>query len=150
MAVNEAWGRRLRDAKRDFEKRHDTSLSYTEIGRRVAKVLERRTPFAPTSARSWFVEGQEPETFAIAGAIAVVLEADAGYLMTGYEKPASVGGEEDIEIGAVALTPAQKGRARESAKATRESRRAAAAKKSARQAAANGPRGRRRKPRASE
>lgn len=102
MATNDSWGRRLRDAKRDYEKRHDTRLSYAEIGVRVAAVVGRDRPFASTSVRSWFVEGQEPEAFAITAALAVVLEADAGALAFGRGvEPASA------SAGRAALVPAE-------------------------------------------
>lgn len=79
MAVNARWGQKLREALRAYEQRHDTRLSYSEIGRRVGARLKRE-PFASQSARAWFVEGQEPESFAVAEAIASVLEADPGAL----------------------------------------------------------------------
>lgn len=85
MAVNEAWGRRLRDAKRDWERRHDQPFRYREIGERVQIILGRARPHSPTTVRSWFEEGQEPESFAVAIALATVLEAPAGPLITGHD-----------------------------------------------------------------
>lgn len=88
LAVNEDWGRRLRAARRAYEDRHDTRLSYTEIGRRVGLRLGRK-PYSSPSARAWFIEGQEPESFAVAAAIAFVLEVDPGGLAFPASEPAS-------------------------------------------------------------
>jgi hypothetical protein len=79
VAINAFWGQQLRSARRAYEERHDTRLSYAEIGRRVGAKLE-RPAFSATSARAWFVEGQEPDSFVVVEAIAAVLEADPGFL----------------------------------------------------------------------
>lgn len=91
LATNEEWSRRLRDAKRDYEKNHDTRLTFKEIGVRVAALVGRAEPFKHTSARAWFEEGQEPDAFAVAEAIALVLEADPAALVfgTGEATPAA-------------------------------------------------------------
>lgn len=77
--MNAFWGQQLRSARRAYEERHDTRLSYAEIGRRVGAKLD-RAAFSATSARAWFVDGQEPDSFTVVEAIADVLEADPGFL----------------------------------------------------------------------
>lgn len=84
MAVNEAWGRRLRAAKRNYEETHDTRLTFGAIGERVGTLLQRK-PFSTTAARAWFAEGQEPGEFAVAHAIAAVLEANVCTLVFGAD-----------------------------------------------------------------
>jgi hypothetical protein len=102
MATNERWGRQLRAARRSYEDRHDVRLSYAEIGRRVGAQLN-RAPFSATSARAWFVEGQEPETFQIAAAIARVLEADPGELAFGGDALGNTAGT--FMVGPIPLDP---------------------------------------------
>lgn len=82
MAKDAGWGRRLRTARRAFVERHDRTLPYKEIGALVGAAL-RREPFTHTTVRAWFTEGQEPDSFALAAALADVLEADPGWLAFG-------------------------------------------------------------------
>lgn len=82
MAKDEGWGRRLRTARRAYEERHDAGLTYEEIGERLGRLLK-RAAFKHSTVRAWFTEGQEPDSFEVARALATVLEADAGHLITG-------------------------------------------------------------------
>lgn len=82
MAKNAGWGRRLRDALRDVEKARDGKLPLREIGERVAVLTGRATSYTPTAVRGWF-QGQEPDAFAVAVALATVLDADPAYLILG-------------------------------------------------------------------
>lgn len=82
MATDETWGRALRNAKRDYEKRHDTDLTYKGMGKRLGEILG-RDPIPHPTVRSWFVDGQEPDTFLpIARALATMLEVDVAALLT--------------------------------------------------------------------
>jgi hypothetical protein len=82
MAKDDGWGRRLRSARRAFVERHDAALTYEAIGEALGRLLK-RPAFKHSTVRAWFADGQEPESFEVARAIATVLEADAGYLITG-------------------------------------------------------------------
>ena len=84
MADSPELGRRLRDAKRDYEKRHDVDLSWREIGERVATVLGRDKPVAYQVVQRWFTDGREPQDFVdTLRAIASVLETDPHSLTFG-------------------------------------------------------------------
>lgn len=123
MAKDEGWGRRLRTARRAYEERHDGGLTYDAIGEKLGKLLK-RPAFKHSTVRAWFVDGQEPDSFVVATALATVLEEDAGYLITGHRKAPAEAEAEDFTVGAVALTPAQKARAVETAAETERTRRA--------------------------
>lgn len=82
MATDESWGRNLRSAKRGFEEKHDTRLTYKEIGRRVAEAMGRKKPFGHSAVLNWFENGQEPEGFPVVRALAQVLEVEVGALLT--------------------------------------------------------------------
>ena len=84
MAMNEGWGRRLRSARRAYTERHDRALTYKEIGERVGALVG-RPAFSHSSVRAWFVDGQEPDSFEIAAAIARVLEVDFAALAIGAD-----------------------------------------------------------------
>lgn len=88
MAINEAWGRRLRDAKSDWERAHNHQrLSYAAIGEAVARLVGRPEPFSHTAVAAWFKKGQEPDSFAVAQAIETVLEQPPGALILGEAAP---------------------------------------------------------------
>lgn len=114
MAKDAGWGRRLRSARRAYVEQFDRTLTYAEIGKRLGRALG-RPPFKHSTVRAWFVDGQEPESYEIAKALAVVIGADAGYLMTGNNNAPATEAEalRDPEVGAVGLSPAQKARALE-------------------------------------
>lgn len=98
VAIDEAWGRNLRSAKRAYEERHDTRLTYKVIGERVAKSAGRDKPFGHSAVLNWFENGQEPEAFAIVRAIATVLETEVATLLTHVprgETPSPATGEVD-------------------------------------------------------
>lgn len=81
MAKDADWGKRLRQARADFEGRQDHKrLPYRQIGERVGELLGRE-PFEYTTVRAWFVDGQEPESFVIAKALAAALEVDIATLL---------------------------------------------------------------------
>lgn len=76
-------GRRLRDAKRDYEQRHDVDLTWVELGKRIGAALGRK-PIKYQVVQRWFLEGREPAEFVTTiAAIARVLEADPGALAFG-------------------------------------------------------------------
>lgn len=81
MATDDEWGRALRRAKRLYEERHDTDLTYKGMGRRLGQILGRAQPVPHPTVRSWFVDGQEPETFAVVRALAAMLETTPGDLL---------------------------------------------------------------------
>lgn len=80
MAKDEAWGRKLRTAWRAYEERHDVVLTYNGVGEKLGKLL-RRPAFKHSTVRSWFVDGQEPESFGVVRALATVLDAELGDLL---------------------------------------------------------------------
>lgn len=82
MATNEEWGRRLRSARRRYEEETDSELSYREIGERLGTALK-RSAYKHTSVRSWFVEGQEPDSLAVMRELAVLLKVDPRWLAFG-------------------------------------------------------------------
>jgi len=80
---NEAFGRRLRQAKRDWEQSHDPqTISNEEIGRRVAALLKRGEPYSPQAVGKWMA-GREPDTLDVVAAIAKVLGCDRAWLAWG-------------------------------------------------------------------
>lgn len=82
MADDEDFGRRLRDARRDYERRHDRYPTDAEVGRAVGKHLG-RGPFTPQVVGRWF-KGREPGEFiATVRALAAFFEVSAGWLATG-------------------------------------------------------------------
>lgn len=83
MAENPEFGRRLRDAKRDWERANDRDLTWAEIGRRVG-VLLARDPFPHQVVLRWFKQGREP-SFDITEALAVTLGTSPGRLAFGEE-----------------------------------------------------------------
>ena len=80
MAVNPEWGRRLRKAHRAWKDKHDAPMSFRELGERVAALLGREKPYTHAAVRAWLMDGQEPDSFTVAEAIARVLEADPASL----------------------------------------------------------------------
>lgn len=88
VAENAEFGRRLREAKRSWEQRHDRDLTWREIGEAVGERLGRE-PYAPTVVHRWFNKGTEPAEFAVTHAIAEILEVDPGKLAFG-EAPAAM------------------------------------------------------------
>ena len=87
MPSNPDFGRRLRDARRDWEKAHDADLSYREIGERVAAIVGREPPFSHQAVRKWFEGGQEPQELGVVLALAKVLGADPAALAWGAQAP---------------------------------------------------------------
>lgn len=88
MAIDESWGRALRTAKRRYEERHDTDLTYKGMGAKLAELLGRDTPVPHPTVRSWFVDGQEPDTFAVVRALAAMLEVSVGELLADVPRDA--------------------------------------------------------------
>lgn len=86
MAIDPVWGKRLRDAKRDWEKQHDRKLSYGEIGKRVAALVGREAAFSHTAVRTWFAAGQEPG-MQVARALERLLGVAPGSLMAETTTP---------------------------------------------------------------
>lgn len=76
-----AFGRRLRDARRAWEMRHDRSLTLREIGEQVGKRLE-RGPYATPVVHRWFA-GRMPADLAVIEALAAVLGTTPGELAFG-------------------------------------------------------------------
>lgn len=74
--VNEGWGRRLRDAKRDWEARNDRDLPYREIGEWLGSTA--------VAANRYFM-GYEPARFEIAEKLALHLGVNPGWLVFGPE-----------------------------------------------------------------
>lgn len=109
MANDEAWGRNLRSAKRRFEEKHDTRLTYAEIGKRVAKVLGRDEPFTHSTVYQWIEGGQEPEGFPIVRALALVLETDVGALLTPPTNGIQSGVNQDVPRHARPVNPQPSG-----------------------------------------
>lgn len=90
MAKAEAFGRRLRDAIKDFEKKHDTSVSMRLLGELVAKRMGKE-PILSQVIGAWVREGQEPDDFiATVSALAAVLETAPGYLAFGEKNEVRV------------------------------------------------------------
>lgn len=85
MAINAAFGKRAREARSDYQKHNDTRISMKEIGVRVAALVGRPTPFSHVAVGAWF-QGQEPESLAVAQALAEVLEVDDRWLAFGPKK----------------------------------------------------------------
>lgn len=86
MPDNAEFGRRLRDAKREYEMRHDRDLSWRELGERIGAAMGRE-PYVAEVVRRWFQMGREPAEFAITEAIARVLETDPRVLAFGPAEP---------------------------------------------------------------
>jgi hypothetical protein len=116
LATDENWGKALRTAKRRYEQAHDTDLTYKGMGERLGVILG-RDPIPHPTVRSWFVDGQEPDTFAVVRALATMLEVDVGTLLApaapevprqnvnqSAEKPKR-GAVSDLEGGAVVPAP---------------------------------------------
>lgn len=82
MTDNQGWGRRLRDARRDWEKLADGELGFKEIGIEVAALIGRETDYTYQAVSKWFA-GSEPESFAVVEALAKILNVSPGYLAFG-------------------------------------------------------------------
>lgn len=78
---NRAFGRRLRDARRDYERRHDRRLTLKEIGEGVGAKLNRE-PYAGPVVYRW-LHGAVPADLAVITALADVLETTPGALAFG-------------------------------------------------------------------
>lgn len=98
MADHPELGRRLRDAKREYEKRHDVkNLSWREIGERVGAAMGRE-PVSYQVVQRWFMEGREPAAFVdTIIAIAEVLETDPRLLTFGLPPKAKTAPRDDEE-----------------------------------------------------
>lgn len=92
MPVNAEFGQRAREARRLWSLRHDAELTYGEIGQRTADAMGRADPFSHQAVRRWFVEGQEPDSFATTEALARVLEAEPEWLAFGKGAPPAANG----------------------------------------------------------
>ena len=79
MPVNVEFGRRLRDAWRDYEKRHDTKLTQPAVAERLG--------VTPQAVGVWFRTGQEPESFELVEQLAALLEVTPGWLAFGDSVP---------------------------------------------------------------
>lgn len=87
MANDPEFGRRLRDAKRAWERTHDRTLTWDEVGALVARAMG-RAPFAGPVVYRWFEDGREPKDFlAAVRAMAVVFETTPGALAFGEGAP---------------------------------------------------------------
>lgn len=80
---NPEFGRRLREAKRQWEQTHDPrTISNEEIGKRVAKLLERDGAYSPQAVGMWMA-GREPKALDVVKALATVLGCDPAWLAFG-------------------------------------------------------------------
>lgn len=101
MPKNPGFGRRLRDARRGWERAHDRDLPLDEIGVEVTRILDRPTVYKPQTVSKWF-DGNEPEMFSVVAALGMVLGVSPGWLAFGDElEPPSDerGGGEDRQTG---------------------------------------------------
>lgn len=87
MANDPEFGRRLRDAKRSWERVHDRTLTWDEVGGLVGKAMGRR-PLAGAVVYRWFEDGREPKNFLkVLQALALVLGTTPAALAFGEGAP---------------------------------------------------------------
>lgn len=89
MPTNAEFGQRAREARRLWSLAHDAELTYGEIGQLVADAMGRDGPFSHQAVRRWFVEGQEPDSFATTAALAQVLAVPPEWLAFGIGAPSA-------------------------------------------------------------
>lgn len=102
MPENAGFGRRLREARKDWEKNEDRELSFEAIGIEVGRILERDRPYSQQAVSRWFA-GSEPEMFSVVAALGMILGVSPGWLAFGDElEPPSErigGGGENRQTG---------------------------------------------------
>lgn len=87
MAIDPEFGRRLRTAKREWETRHDRSLSNKELAELVRDEAGAES-LSGQAVGTWLNEGQEPGSLALLRALAKVLEVPVSRLVG--EEPEAV------------------------------------------------------------
>lgn len=86
MAIDPEFGRRLRTLKREWEERHDAKLTNQELAERV-RLEAGVESLTGQAVGQWVNAGQEPSSFVLLRALAVVLETTVARLVGENETP---------------------------------------------------------------